>query len=443
MKRLLSFLSCCFFSFGAIAQTSDTSFVTVSTETGTLTKQQITDQYDYLFGTKVPARWMFKWNPVAGLDQQGALNLSAEHKISPAFSLQLAYGIGGANYNDSLKLVVVNSDTFFSTESIAYHHFNVQTRWYFDMPKRILENKSANNFSGNYLALEMALTAYGLGLHGRNAQFASKNANIALRFGVQRRLFKYAYFDISYGIGARRVTGFDGYTNSPLKRLDFFANTQVAFGIAIFKPKMLLKQELTQCDVLQCFREERRMWKIDLFNLIRISDSHNAKASLSIAREQKLAQSPFSVEIEVHAGANSNRSNLFIGHYNNSGWNIGAQVQPRFYYMMRKQIVSGKSGNNLSGPYFALHTFYKYKSLVKEDSFQDTSYKFDGTEQSFRVGPAWGFQYRIFKYVFIDLNFGMGFGVDLTRGATNNAPVTQNLANSFDGFGNFRIGIAL
>jgi len=439
MKNSLCFLYSCFFGLGVSAQTPDTSFVTIGTETGVLSKQQIADQYDYVFGTKMPVRWMFKWNPLSGLDQQGLLNLSAEHKLSPAFSVQLTYGIGAENRFDSLYSIPQPSDSL-RPQTIAYHHINLQTRWYFDMVRRIREGKSANNFSGNYLALELAHTTFGAGLQGEKARLASNISTVALRFGVQRRLFKYGYFDVSYGMGARHSMGYDGDITRPPKRWDFFASTQFALGLALVRPKAGLQQAISQCDVLQCFREENRMWKIDLYELVRIRDNRNAKASLRIAYEQKLGESPFSVEMEGHAGANSNRSNINYYKYSDSGWNIGTYVQLRYYYLMKKQIAAGKSGNNLSGIYLAMHAAYDRASLVKASSGA-FFYNFDGTEQSFRSGPVWGLQYRLFNHAFIDMHIGYVAGFDVAKGIINGVR-TQYRSVNFETVGRLRVGLA-
>ncbi|MEM9857452.1 MAG: hypothetical protein AAF843_08855 [Bacteroidota bacterium] len=65
-------------------------------------------------------------------------------------------------------------------------------RYYFNMQKRILKGKSANNFSANYLSARLN--------YKRRPVENENQVSIDLLFGIQRRLWKYGYIDFDIGI---------------------------------------------------------------------------------------------------------------------------------------------------------------------------------------------------------------------------------------------------
>ncbi len=68
-------------------------------------------------------------------------------------------------------------------------------RYYYNLNRRILKGRSANNFSANYLSTQLT---------GRTRPRLNQQ-QVALQFlyGVQRRLFSWAYLDVNAGISAR------------------------------------------------------------------------------------------------------------------------------------------------------------------------------------------------------------------------------------------------
>ena len=86
----------------------------------------------------------------------------------------------------------------------------------------------------------------------------------------------------------------------------------------------------------------------------------------SIGYEQKIAKSPFSINTYLNLYA-SNRSQENVAQYdlatethftsNIQSLSLAAQlhIQPRWYFLMNRQIRMGKSGNNLSGIYAGIN----------------------------------------------------------------------------------------
>ncbi|MBL7825145.1 MAG: hypothetical protein JNJ57_00835 [Saprospiraceae bacterium] len=406
MKRiffLLAFIGSC----SAFAQNTDTVFVSISNDTSAFIEPSFKNTYDEVFRTQVPSKWLFKLDvgsllPQVGQNTEGAgnqssgFNVNIEHKFTTGLSVNAGY-----------KYTFGFGDNNFVSDFIDYHVFSVEPRWYYQMPKHVRQGKAANNFSGNYLGLEYQ--------HARNV----KNQNLlsggisnaaTLRFGLQRRLFRYGYFDMSYGLGVHQQEP------TPYSRggSRVIGNARFAVGLALATPKASTETKPDMCDALQCFREERKLWKVDLFNLLRIQSLDNIKTKLSLAREQKLGDSPLSIEYSGAITASRLRYDLNdINDTEFKSFGLGAelQLQGRYYYSLMRRIAQGKSGNNLSGAYVALvgrssieYFNFQWAPLVPNIANGVSSVA------GWDAGIVWGVQYRIFKHGYIDFNIGPGLG---------------------------------
>jgi hypothetical protein len=90
-------------------------------------------------------------------------------------------------------------------------------RYYYNLNRRILQGKSANNFSANYLTGQVTGRTR---MHRDGQQVA-----LQLLYGIQRRIFSWAYVDFNTGLSGRLLK-FPEDNN----RLDLIANIQL--GIA-------------------------------------------------------------------------------------------------------------------------------------------------------------------------------------------------------------------
>lgn len=406
MKIILTILittATCAIAFG---QSNDTTFVSIGQDTTRFEKQRFIDRYDYVFGTHQPARWIFKWDAGSMLpvDERG-LRLDAEYKISQAISINASYGLGFS----------MNSSLFDGGDlTFVAHRFRAESRWYFDMRRRILDGRSANNFSGNYLGLEWAQD---IRIRKSDATLPqSIYHGVSARFGIQRRLFRYGYFDISYGIGFREYPQTVFYRG----RVGIYTDARLGVGFALTSPKPEMTDKAAYCNVFQCFREEKRMFKIDLFNLFRAATLDRIQGSLRMAVEQKLGESPFSIEGQIKL--DGSYYSFEYDRYNNSPLNrtfksntigVGGHLQGRYYYGLKRRIATGKSGNNLSGAYFAGQVDLNQSNTQYTTQNSDgTTSKQAATFNRKSAGLLWGIQHRIFDNGFVDLNFGASIGND-------------------------------
>jgi hypothetical protein len=78
-------------------------------------------------------------------------------------------------------------------------------------------------------------------------------------------------------------------------------------------------------------------------------------------------------------------------------------VQPRFYLLHKGQQRRGKGGNGFSGIYAGINSEYSYyfgDHQISGTSINYLRYK----KHIVRAGPLFGFQQRLFKHGYLDLN---------------------------------------
>lgn len=402
MKKITLLATLTLAVFSAFGQTPDTTYTTIGQTSETFEKTRFIDRYDHVFGTQQPTKFLLKWNALgllpivtqgeneqvlqsANLLNSASLDLRAEAKLAPMLSLQVAgafYRYAPTVFNRGGHLVDVR----------------VEPRWYFDMPRRIRAGKSANNLTGNYIGLEGRRFWFNNGMYN-----TFETNSLSLRFGMQRRLWRYGFFDLSYGVGYQSGLyrySIVGGAIDEYKDQSTFGEARVALGFALGGRKPQRDGAAASvCDVFRCFQEDRRMFKLDLFRALRF-EQNRLSFNPRVSWEQKIGQSPFSVEVEGELGADGTR-------YVNNGdvdhlwdYKVGASVQPRYYFLQKRQIARGKSGNNLNGIFLGTTLGYSRE--------KDRSYYFgNGTTNNFYTAPHLGVQYRLFKKGFIQYKFGV------------------------------------
>ncbi len=397
MKNICALFLLLWWSIALIGQTPDTTFISISQENAPLEKQRLMDSYDQMFSMMEPTRWLFALN-FSALSGNGndLLRASAEVKLLPAISLHGSYGFG---YGYS------TSDPYTSSIKRAAHRYALQPRWYYAMPRRIRQGKSANNMSGNYIGLEAVYVRNNSNIG--NTPVVGDQRSVALRYGVQRRLFRYGFLDIGFGLGMLKEER-SAYQTPFKDDWHLFANSQIGLGLALARPKTTASSG-GYCDVLRCFREERQMWKIDLYNLIRINSFDDMRGKLSVGYERKLGTSSFSLEVE---GAWSKQYSYVVYQEINplqittNTTLYDGTLQSRYYYSQKHRIAQGKSGNNLSGVYVGAQFRWLEERNQTEGYQCGTAGCFPNNVQSIYQnvggGLAWGIQHRLFQHGFID-----------------------------------------
>ncbi len=388
-----------------------------SQESGTLQKQRFIDQYDYVFMTKEPTRWMLK----AGLEQtlnysniKNSTGIGVEYKLSPSFSL-------GVNYT------IVNNGNRPEFNNIKRE---IMGRWYYDMKRRIDKGKSANNFSGNYFELNYGriVPRYKDSFYGGFEPLKYELVNLS--YGIQRRFFNYGWSDFSLSIQHFRILSNTViYSNSPfsyggINDWSIQSNYKIGFALGDLKKS----NKAATCDVFKCFEEQKSWVKVEVPS-VRIGNLSQA-IIFGIEFERKIGVSPFSVNLgyqtqfqgfsfDVKQNADSTFTPFRRFSYT---WTHNLNAELRYYALQKLQAAKGHTANNLSGLYVG----------VNAGTIFETNAAFRPQAATIRfIGPVIGFQKKLFKNGFIDLKIGAALS---TKSVTYNTPLLRNTSSLKLGF---------
>ena len=461
MKKLLFFLYSTFCiawatpSHSTFAQI-DSVRITHTQETGTLEKQRFIDRYDYVFMTKEPTKWMVKlYNNDFNFTEElfyrisydnlvgklfPPLELAAEYKLSPAFSVSVGAknGSRAIAYYDS-NVPYVGSSTFGKKSIVVFG----ELRWFYQLAGRIRQKLSANNFSGNYIGVRFSRNA-----HQDENEFQSVrvlfgnmdrkwntdyfferfNKNVEVRYGVQRRFLKHGLIDFGINVGVTNYKsvnqkiffkdgdntiypnsfGFDRIesfvaTENP-NRNDWYINSNFRLGLAIGDFKK--RQKAPLCDVLQCFEDESSLIKLS-WPSIQIAQT-NQSALLSLAYEHKIGKSAFSVNNQINYAYRANKTqspavNGVIRTRNYQSSNLALVSEVRYYVRQAARIRRLNKGNNLSGLY--LSTPLSIYLINNKERITENNVLTSGKYHSLfsDIGLKVGFQQKLFNKGYIDL----------------------------------------
>ncbi|MBU6341794.1 MAG: hypothetical protein KGS48_09895 [Bacteroidetes bacterium] len=357
-----------------------------------------------------------------------------EQKLGKAYSLSLGFS--------STLFSGGESDFGIATQSGNYilRDFGVQAeaRWYFQMKNRVKTGVQASNLSGAYLGANIRWKHY------RDAILHYPVNDVYggyLLFGIQHRLFKRGYFDLGYGFGASQTeknfyTGLQRKYNSVLR---------LQLGFALSNPKPQAAQSTNYCEVLHCFREEKRMFKINLIGVLSLDVYPLLNVLIvnpNIAWEEKIGSSAFSVETGLFTDlsffgtrSNKNHSGAVVS---GNAVSVSLSVQPRFYFDQKHRIATGIAGNNLNGLYLGWNNLFEKRHSKFNSSFSPNT-STQSTE--YTTGFVVGCQYRFLRKGFVDLNMGAGqsfYHVENVGGGNNSSYNRR----SFAPLARFRVGLA-
>ena len=187
------------------------------------------------------------------------------------------------------------------------------------------------------------------------------------------------------------------------------------------------------------------MFKVDLFRALRF-EQNRLSFNPRVSWEQKIGQSPFSVEVEGELGADGTR-------YVNNGdvdhlwdYKVGASVQPRYYFLQKRQIAWGKSGNNLNGLYLGVRSGIEYRQGSAQGWLNGIAgpVYLNNDVRSITSNHALisGFQYRLFEHGFVDWQLGCGYGQTRSDVTPDNQPAFKENRQGLDLSIQFRLGLA-
>ncbi|MCF0057020.1 hypothetical protein [Dyadobacter sp. CY356] len=407
MKKFILSLSMLILFKSAYAQ--DDVKVTLTEEADTLVKQRFIDRYENVFMTKVRTRHMLKVGlsqyyqavPYPLTDDKTLNNLSLhigyEFKFLPAFSLALSGHFPLYGVQRPVK------------ESIQNTVMDAQLRWFVNMRKRIKAGNSANNFSGNYMALFYNIPGT-----------IDDDPKAGLKFGFQRRFLNHGFMDFSFALFKSVFDYSYGYN---LTGLQF--STQASFGFAIGDWKKSATAPF--CDILLCDEFQGQQWKIRLPEIT--VGYYLNRIRTGVGFERKIKSSPWTINVQLDAAMNNGFNNLRYDHEVTVGYDSNdhlitttypyanvysrekiliLSVQPRYYFLQKRQKHNGRGGNGLSGWYAGLNTEYNYYK-GKHSGWEIPGGDLKSETNIIQVGPLIGFQLRVFRRGYLDMNTSYNF----------------------------------
>ncbi|WP_221392942.1 hypothetical protein [Dyadobacter sp. NIV53] len=398
MKTGILFMLFLFLSQWAGAQ--DSTKITYTQEIDTLQKQRFIDRYENVFMTKVPTRHMFK----IGLSQyyQALPVPLMVDKLTNSTSLQLGYEI---KFLPSFSLALSGHFPYLKSEQplrsiLSYTILDAQLRWFFDMRRRVKAGKAASNFSGNYVALYYNMPGT-----------LNNSPNIGFKLGFQRRFLNAGYMDFAVALQQETPWFHYGILSN------WSISSQASFGFAFGDWKKTSTGPL--CDVLLCDEHLRSQWKVRLPEVT--IGTYLYRVRMGVAYEQKIKTSPFSVNFELTVGLNKGwdyqNQIHYIDGYGNYPFRLmrsrelfpTLSVQPRYYLLHKKQRLNGKGGHGFSGIYTGLNSDYTY--YLGHHSFSNFPEMpaLDLKKHVIKAGPMFGFQQRLFRHGFLDVNTSVNY----------------------------------
>lgn len=163
-------------------------------------------------------------------------DISIERKIYPSFSVLFGFDTqllanyiqrDPANQYSGVTGSVWVPDRTFSLSSSA----KIAVRYYYSMARRIKEGKSANNFSGTYIALQVRRPVLS---YLRKKEYEPKTGNtriesetaplgtlstpsLAIQWGIQQRLGRRGYVDLNVGPELTLLDSYRTYYNNDVR----------------------------------------------------------------------------------------------------------------------------------------------------------------------------------------------------------------------------------
>ncbi len=354
-------------------------------------------EMDYLLGPKVPARWVWYLgqNVQASTGQPQFDVSNPNNSISAGFSYKIAPAIAFG-----LTISSEYDEEHWTRHPDLSIDVELHQRWYFDMPKRIQEGRGSYNFSGQYLELN-ELVAFINNSSQHNYRYFYY-PRIQLRYGIQHQFRQHTLLDVSMGLSYQFPTP-RSVLNVTV--LEFTPNFRMV--TALFRNTT---PTIRQQNVRPRFHEQQRMLKLDLLGILRSRRVNSREEgyflnftaiSPHVAFEQKWGNLPISTELGTRISWAKFKSNFVEQRDGENAYSL----ETRWFYNKIKKTAVGKAGNNLSGPFVALHHQYEWRRRNTGISSIQPGRRLLEYHRTYLL---WGYQQRFFKRGFAQLKLGAG-----------------------------------
>jgi hypothetical protein len=239
---------------------------------------------------------------------------------------------------------------------------------------------------------------------------------VFLRWGIQRRFLKHGYVDL----------GFKGGYNFALENHSMsygFFGTYIDAGLAFTRDRQKLDFDKL-CPVLKCHAADRFLLKSNLADIISLTTIRRifiGSVYPNIAAEFKLGSSPFSINTQVGSRVEYATS-WSLDYMNIFTLSPRALIEGRYYYNLKRRILTGKTGNGLSANYVSAGAMFSGEYQI----FQNAGYRSNLSHAFAGVIVSTGIQRLISNHLYFDLNVGLAYGVENNVDSVNNTNENEN-----------------
>lgn len=405
------YIIACFAAYNLSAQTQDSVFYVTPEEEALMIDKETTS--------------LFKFNPLVISDESfsslNSFTFAFEQKLGNKFSI-----------TPSVEFNLTSS-----LDDLTYINFGLEGRYYID-------NQKINNLSGKFISMKY-----------ENAIFPNNNFNMfidglysfEIGYGIQNRFLNYGYLERKISLTYNEYK-FDDTVMFPqgfgpkFKSIVLSSQYNVGFGLG----KKYDIDEMLKCPIMRCQKDRlfglkynfRRTWNIG-YRYVTDNEDFNAffvNLSPNIAYEHKINKSSFTLnhDLDMNLSFSTNRSNNVDSGFGLSDILVSYSPGLRFYLLQKSKILSGDSGNNLSG----LYGFVQPKFTLAEDyriEFNPTNVDLEEFNTVFIFGQVGiGYQKEILQNLYFDIDMGVS--------KKFNRPDSNRFENlSF--IGNIRVGFIL
>lgn len=404
-----------FLSFLLPLQGQITSNKNYAIEEEQFMKQQLVDAKSCFFKTQEDISRVWKFNGIDLLntsfnftdpikESDNGIEISFEQKITTGLSINTSV----RGYLMTFKLDQKNTTP---TDFLRVEYgvvFSVESRWYFQKRKQIRKGKSGDNLSGIYLSLlagiDRSRSTYEQYYFKQNPSntgvlpvlLGTSKGGLSIRstvftanIGIQKQFAKNGFFDLKFGFGLKEGQ-YDSFTQHIGERSltehskGSFTVGTLDLGLGFVIDNHVDKELPKDCAIFEYHTNKNRLFKISTINPIRFLKFKRLKGEFTIGVEQKIRQSPFSMNLNIvgkvwiYPDANTSSEAVIYG-----------EVEPRFYYNLKKRMAQGKTGNSFSANYIGLRSKYQFNY-----------------DEYFGLAPVWGVQRQFFKRLLFDYKLG-------------------------------------
>lgn len=209
--------------------------------------------------------------------------------------------------------------------------------------------------------------------------------------GAQSRILKYGFMDLDLTISNRY-----GRIN---------VNPSAKLGIVVSKNYRKNGISSDRCNILNCFEERKFQFKLKLNNSFFYSSLPNSDTYFLAINPRIKFEHRILKGLSMNHGFNFLKSWDALENRKSNSLQIGYSNSLRLYFLKTRNIAKGRSADNLSGIYVESHfNIVQLETKVVFISDEEKlNFLYESMTESY--GGAVGYQTRLFKHLYIDIQY--------------------------------------